>query len=73
MSYQWVPRNDNEDTDARCTAVRNAKGSVVLFEQPEVGLPCGHVCAVCAASGGDTSDMGTTGDENAADTVGKGV
>ena len=38
-----------------------------------MGPPCGHVCAVCAVSGRDASDMSTTGDENAADAVGKGA
>ena len=70
VSYQWVPRSENKDADAACTAAREAKDSVVLFEQPEVSPPCGHVCASCTASGGDTS---TAGDQNAADATGIGV
>ena len=58
----------------RCgTAACKAKGSVVLFDQPEVGPPCGHICAVFAASGNNTSGMCTAGDESAADAAGKGV
>ena len=38
-----------------------------------MGPPCGHVCAVCAVSGGDANDMSTAGDENTVDTTEKGA
>ena len=73
MSYPWVPRSENKDADAACTAARETKGSVILFEQPEVSPPCEHVCTVCAVSGIGIGGTCTTGDENAANMVCEGA
>ena len=70
VCYQWVLRSENRDANAACTAARDERGSVVLFEQPEVGPLCGHVFAVRAISGDDMGNTCSTGDENAANAAG---